>query len=66
MAQNLAARGHNLVVYDVVPGKAGEVGGGEAANSPAEVAQRCNTVITMLPLGKDVLECYTGENGILR
>ena len=66
MAQNLAARGHNLVLYDMVPSRVAEVGGGEGVNSPAEVAERCHTVVTMLPLGKDVMDCYAGENGILR
>ena len=66
MAQNLLSRGHQLVLYDVSPGRVGEVGGGEDADSPAEVARRAQTIITMLPSGKNVMECYAGENGILR
>ena len=65
MAQNLVSRGHQLVLYDITPGRVGEVGGGEGVGSPAEVARRAETVITMLPSGKNVMECYTGEGGLL-
>ena len=67
MAQNLVAGGHKLVLYDVSPGRMGEVGeGGEGVSSPAEVARRAETIITMLPSGENVMDCYAGENGILR
>lgn len=67
MAQNLVARGHKLVLYDVSPGRVGEIGdGGEGVSSPAEVAKRSETIITMLPSGENVMDCYAGENGILR
>ena len=66
MAQNLVTRGHQLVLYDISPGRVEKVGGGEGVESPAEVARRAQTVITMLPSGKNVTECYAGEGGILR
>lgn len=65
MAQNLLANGHQLVLYDISESRVGEVGGGQAVASPAEVASRCPTVVTMLPSGTNVMQCYTGERGIL-
>lgn len=66
MAQNLLAHGHHLVLYDVSEARMEAVGGGEKVGSPAEVASRTCTIITMLPSGKNVMECYSGENGLLR
>ncbi len=31
-----------------------------------QVAKQANTIVTMLPAGSHVLECYKGENGIFR
>ena len=66
MARNLLAGGHQLLLYDISEARLGEVEGGERASSPAEVAARSSTIITMLPSGQNVLECYSGEEGILR
>ena len=66
MAQNLVSRGHQLVLYDIDSERVGAVGGGEGVASPAEVARRAQTLITMLPSGKNVMSCYVGEEGILR
>ncbi|XP_043541565.1 3-hydroxyisobutyrate dehydrogenase, mitochondrial-like [Chiloscyllium plagiosum] len=35
-------------------------------DSPAEVAERADRVITMLPSSPNVIEVYTGPNGILK
>lgn len=67
MARNLLAKGRPLLVYDVEASAVeGAVAAGAAkADSPAEVASRARTVVTMLPAGAHVLSCYTGEAGLL-
>ena len=68
MAQNLVKEGHKLIVYDTVPSAVDDVvsAGATKAASPAEVAQQAKTVVTMLPAGAHVRECYTGSDGIFR
>ena len=66
MARNLLGSGHQLVFYDVSEGRVKEIGGGEAAGSPAEVASRAQTIVTMLPSGQNVMDCYAGDNGLFR
>ena len=68
MAQNLMKKGHKLIVYDVIPTSLEKAisAGAEKADSPAHVAQQARTIVTMLPAGTHVLECYEGRNGILR
>ncbi len=68
MANNLLERGHRLVVYDVVSSSVDPFSGKGVvvAKTPAEVAQQTKTVLTMLPAGTNVLECYGGSTGILR
>ena len=67
MAHNLMEAGYGLVVYNrswaAVEELAGK--GAETAGSPKEVAEACNTVITMLPESPQVEEVVTGENGVL-
>jgi 2-hydroxy-3-oxopropionate reductase len=67
MARNLMEAGYGLVVYNrswaAVEELAGK--GAETAGSPKEVAEACNTVITMLPDSPQVEEVVTGENGVL-
>ena len=66
MARNLLGSGHQLVLYDVSEGRVKEMGGGEAAGSPAEVASRAQTIVTMLPSGQNVMDCYAGDKGLFR
>jgi len=67
MARNLMEAGYGLLVYNrswaAVEELAGK--GAETAGSPKEVAEACNTVITMLPDSPQVEEVVTGENGVL-
>ena len=67
MARNLMEAGYGLVVYNrswaAVEELAGK--GAETAGSPKEVAEACNTVVTMLPDSPQVEEVVTGENGVL-
>ncbi|MDQ3922171.1 MAG: 2-hydroxy-3-oxopropionate reductase [Actinomycetota bacterium] len=67
MARNLMEAGYGLVVYNRSWGAVEELtgNGAETAGSPKEVAEVCNTVITMLPDSPQVEEVVTGENGVL-
>ena len=68
MAKNLMDAGHELVVHNRSPEKAEELaeeGNATAAESPREVAEACDIVITMLPDSPDVEAVVAGEGGIL-
>ena len=39
--------------------------GADTAHSPAEVAGKSDTIISMLPNSNHVMEVYAGEHGIL-
>ncbi|GAA0617970.1 3-hydroxyisobutyrate dehydrogenase [Kutzneria viridogrisea] len=51
MAANLAAAGHEVTGYDVVPGLG-------TATDPVQAVRDAEVVITMLPSGRHVLDCY--------
>ena len=40
--------------------------GAVVANSPAEVAEKSEIIVTMLPNSSHVMEAFNGENGILQ
>jgi 2-hydroxy-3-oxopropionate reductase len=65
MAKNLLRRGFGLVVHSRSPGPAEELvaAGAERAQSPAEVAQRTQRIVTMLPDSADVERVLEGEGG---
>ncbi|XP_071497756.1 3-hydroxyisobutyrate dehydrogenase, mitochondrial-like [Diadema antillarum] len=67
MARNLLDKGFPLVVCDVYPEAVASIAqlGADVADTPAEVAEKADRIITMLPSSPNVLEVYTGENGIL-
>ncbi|MCS7116721.1 MAG: 2-hydroxy-3-oxopropionate reductase [Nitrososphaerota archaeon] len=67
MSKNLLKAGYSLVVYDIRPEPVEELVklGAERANSPKEVAEKCNIIITMLPDGPDVEQVILGPNGVL-
>ena len=67
MANHLLNKGHRLVVYDVYPEAMTAFAdkGALVAQNPAELANKCDRVFTMLPTGSHVLEAYNGKNGIL-
>ncbi|XP_077996575.1 3-hydroxyisobutyrate dehydrogenase, mitochondrial-like [Glandiceps talaboti] len=67
MAQNLLKAGYKLVVYDVYPEAVTEVQdlGAQVAETPAEVAQRTDRIVTMLPSSPHVQTAYGGADGIL-
>lgn len=67
MARNVLAKGHELVVFDVVQKSVADVvsAGARAAASPREVAQQVDYVITMLPDAPDVERVAGGPDGVL-
>lgn len=67
MAKNLLKAGHELVVFDIVKEAVAEVVGAGAteAGSPADVASKCELIITMLPNSPHVKEVVLGKNGII-
>lgn len=38
----------------------------QVVDSPADVAEKADRIITMLPSSPNVIEVYTGPNGILK
>src|SRR5215203_1841101 len=65
MAQNLIGAGYDLVVYNRTREKAEELEGATVAESPKEVAENSDIVITMLPDSPQVEEVLAGEDGVL-
>ena len=67
MAKNLLKGGFNLTVFDIKPEPVQElVGlGAKAAASPAELAAKCDIIITMLPNSPHVEAVVCGPKGIL-
>lgn len=67
MALNLIKAGHTLTVNDLNQEavQALLAAGATAANSPKEVAENSEIIITMLPASKHVQSVVLGDNGIL-
>jgi 2-hydroxy-3-oxopropionate reductase len=67
MAANLMKAGHRLVVHDVARDRLTEAlaSGAERGSSPADVAARCDLIITMLPNSPQVKEVALGAHGIV-
>jgi 3-hydroxyisobutyrate dehydrogenase len=65
MAANLVKAGHEVTGFDIVPASmaAAEAKGVSLAGSPNDCANAADVVVTMLPVGRHVLEVYSG--GIL-
>jgi 3-hydroxyisobutyrate dehydrogenase-like beta-hydroxyacid dehydrogenase len=55
------------MVYDVYPEAMSKLhdAGAHTGHSPAEVADKSDTIISMLPNSNHVMDVYTGVNGIL-
>lgn len=68
MANNLITAGYNVVVHDVNHDvmKAFSKKGILTKNSPLEVAEDSDAIITMLPSSAHVMDVYTGPKGILK
>src|SRR4051812_18533594 len=67
MARNLMKAGHELVLFSRTRASVDEVaeGGGTAAGSPREVAERSDVTILMLPDSPQVQEVLDGDDGLL-
>lgn len=67
MATNLLKAGYNLVVHDINLNAVQELEdmGASRADSPSQVAQKCEIIITMLPNSPDVELVILGKDGIL-
>ncbi|MCR5294584.1 MAG: 2-hydroxy-3-oxopropionate reductase [Lachnospiraceae bacterium] len=67
MAKNLLAAGHEVVVYTHKQATIDELAaaGAEAGTSGADLASRCEAVITMLPNSPNVRDAVLGRNGVL-
>ena len=68
MASNLIGAGYDLVLHNRTTEKAEKLaaeGGGEVAENPRKVAERCAVVITMLPGPTEVEAIVSGEDGLL-
>lgn len=67
MAKRVLAAGHKAIVHNrsqhAVDELVGE--GATAADGPADLAARCDIVITVLPSDTEVLEVILGEGGVL-
>ena len=66
MARNLLRAGYELVVHNRSRGKVEGLAeeGASVADNPKEVAESCETVITMLSDSPQVEEVLAGENGV--
>lgn len=67
MAINLLKKGYNLIVYDLVSEAVQELvkGGAEEGSSAADVGDRAEVIITMLPNSPEVKEVVLGGGGVL-
>ncbi|WP_172249464.1 NAD(P)-dependent oxidoreductase [Saccharibacillus deserti] len=67
MAGHIMDKGYEVHVYNRTPAKAQELveRGAVWHDSPGNLAQVCNVIITMLGYPKDVEEVYTGEDGLI-
>lgn len=66
MSKNLVKAGYEVVVFDFNQSSVDELAaaGATAAKSGADVASRCDTIITMVPNSPHVRAAVFGENGI--
>ena len=68
MASNLMGAGYDLVLHNRTKEKADRLaaeGGGEVAENPREVAEKCDVVITMVPGPTEVEAVVSGGDGLL-
>ncbi|MBN2302798.1 MAG: NAD(P)-dependent oxidoreductase [Lentisphaerae bacterium] len=67
MAEHLLKAGYQLIVWARTPSKVREITdrGALPADNTAELARRCDIIITIVGFPKDVEEVYFSDNGLL-
>ncbi|MFP3952328.1 MAG: NAD(P)-dependent oxidoreductase [Candidatus Bathyarchaeia archaeon] len=67
MTRRLVEAGYQVVAFDIDPEalERAYACGAEIASSPMELAEQCNTMITILPNSDSVEQVVLGSNGIL-
>ncbi len=65
VAARLIEVGHDVAVWNRTPDKAKAVAGATAVATPAELAQRCKAVITLLTDAGAIDAVYNGPSGLL-
>jgi 2-hydroxy-3-oxopropionate reductase len=65
MAENLIEAGYDLVAYNRTREKAEELDGTTVSDTPREVAEQSDVIVTMLPDSPQVEEVLAGEDGVL-
>ena len=63
MTKHLLSKGHSVVAYDIVPGRA-EASGAKVADSPAGVCAGVDAVLLNLPTNEAVEEAVFGAKGV--
>src|SRR3954469_24030915 len=63
MTKHLLSKGHSVIAYDIVPGKA-EASGAKVADSPAGVCVGVDAVLLNLPTNEGVEEAVFGTRGV--
>lgn len=68
IANNLASEGHHLAVFDTNPQACSRISGPHVriGNNPADTAQGCDFVITLLPTSSEVKQVICGPEGAIR
>jgi len=66
MAANLVKAGHKVCVFDLFPEAVNKLTdlGATTAETPTQVVEGADIVISMLPAGKHVANLYLGEDGV--
>jgi 3-hydroxyisobutyrate dehydrogenase-like beta-hydroxyacid dehydrogenase len=66
MSKNLLKAGHDVTVWNRTKSKADEVlaEGAKWADSPKEIAEKCDFIVTMIADGPTLQEVVLGENGV--
>ena len=67
MVRNLVKAGHTVKAFDLVARAIDDAraAGAAAAATAADAAAGVESIITMLPSGRDVREVYLGDGGVL-
>jgi len=67
MSLNLIKAGYSLMVFDINQNTLNEVvsAGAKKGESPCQIGENCEIIITMLPNSPQVEEVITGKNGVL-